>query len=238
MFVNQYDKNSPVSYANGTTLAFELMLNHPDKAKRIYLSPSLKRDETYKKLVNLANSKHIVIIENNEKIFKSPWAKDSTFVISEFEKFETKLPSNGNHVVLVNPSNMGNVGTIMRSCLALGIDGLALIKPCADPFDPKTIRASMGAIFALPIETFSSFEEYQKANLNRSFYPFMLKAETMLGAQKITTPFTLIFGNEATGLNDDFLSLGTPIKIKQSPKADSLNLDNAAAIGIYDFLNH
>jgi TrmH family RNA methyltransferase len=97
----------------------------------------------------LAALNKIPLIENNEKIFQSQ-DKDNVMVIAEFEKFETPLDPKKNHVVLVHPSNMGNLGTIMRSCAAFQMGGLAIIRPAADAFDPKTIRSSMGAIFSLP----------------------------------------------------------------------------------------
>lgn len=58
----------------------------------------------------------------------------------------------GNHVVLVNPSNAGNLGTIIRSCIGFGVEDIAIILPAVDLFDPKTIRASMGAKAKIRIE--------------------------------------------------------------------------------------
>ena len=52
-----------------------------------------------------------------------------------------------NHVVLVNPGDMGNMGTIIRTMLGFNYSNLAIIKPGVDVFDPRVIRASMGALF-------------------------------------------------------------------------------------------
>lgn len=234
--MNKYDKKGDISYTLGTTLTFELLLRKPEVAKKIYISPKQKRDETYDKLITLAKLNNVQVIENNQKIF-SLSEKDNTFVIGEFEKFTAKTLPNGNHVVLVNPSNMGNLGTIFRSCAAFNIDFLAIIRPAADCFDPKCIRSTMGAIFSLPFKYFDSFEEYEKETGKRSFYPFMLQTNNMLKTVKKEKPYSLIFGNEATGLDNSFLNVGTPIKIEQSSKVDSLNLDNAVSIGIYSFLD-
>ena len=235
--MEKYDKSGDKSYALGTTLTFELLNRKSDKATRIYISPKQKRDETYLKLVNLAKSKNIPIIENNEKIFKSLSGKDNTMVIGEFKKFQGKM-NKGNHIVLVNPSNMGNLGTILRSSAAFGIDGVYIIKPAADIFDPKCVRGSMGSIFSIEFKYFSSFNEYLfEAGNDRDFYPFMLQTNNSLkDIKEVKTPFTLIFGNEATGLDDSFLKVGTPLKIPQSSVVDSLNLDNAVSIALYHFL--
>ncbi len=84
-----------------------------------------------------------------------------------------------NHIVLVNPSNSGNLGTIIRSMVGFGIYDLAIIKPAVDIFDLKTIRASMGAIFNIRFSYFDSFSDYSKEYKN-NYYPFMLQAKEKL----------------------------------------------------------
>ena len=63
----------------------------------------------------------------------------------------------------------------------------------------------------------------------------MLKGSTSLSKIEKEEPYTLIFGNEATGLDDSYLEVGTPIKIMHSNNIDSLNLDNAVSIAVYEF---
>lgn len=235
--MTKYSKTGSLAYALGTTLTIELLQNRPSSVKRVYISPKQKRDATYEKIRGLcAGNEGIQIIENNEKIFRELSAKENTMVIGEFEKFAAPLDKQANHVVLVNPSNMGNLGTIIRCLIGFRLRDLAIIAPAADIFDPKVIRASMGAIFHLNFETFPSFAVYMEAMGGvRHPYPFMLQAQTDMKEAEIAYPYSLVFGNEATGLDRSFLSLGTPIRIPTSPKIDSLNLDNAAAIGIYWF---
>jgi TrmH family RNA methyltransferase len=229
-----YDKKDETSYALGTTLSFEALLRKSEQVKRVYVSPKQNRDETYNKLKSLCLAQNIPLIENNEKIFQSA-DKENVMVIAEITKFETPLDPKANHVVLVHPSNMGNLGTIMRSSAAFSIGGLAIIRPAADAFDPKTIRSSMGAIFSLPFHYFDRFEDYLQVAGTRSLYPFMLQAKTSLKEVKKGQPYSLIFGNEATGLEPSFLNVGEPLIIPQSSSVDSLNLDNAVSIALYAF---
>ena len=156
-------------------------------------------------------------------------------VIGEFLKWNDSLNSDENHIVLVHPSNKGNLGTILRSAAAFSYKGIAIISPAADAFDPKTVRSSMGAIFSVPFSYYDSFESYQKEMGERHYYPFMLQAKEYLGSENILKPYSLIFGNEATGLDSSFLKIGTPLKIPQSSDVDSLNLDNAVSIALYEF---
>lgn len=235
ILMEKYSKSSDTSYALGTTLTFELLKRKANQAKRIYISPKQKRDATYESIVVMARKYQIPVIENNEKIFRQLSEKDNCMVIGEFLKWNDSLNKNENHIVLINPSNKGNLGTILRSAAAFSIRGVAIISPAADAFDPKTVRSSMGAIFSVPFHYYGSFEAYQKEIGERHYYPFMLQAKEFLGNEPILKPYSLIFGNEATGLDPSFLKIGTPLKIKQSSDVDSLNLDNAVSIALYEF---
>ena len=137
-------------------------------------------------------------------------------------------------MVLVNPSNAGNMGTIMRSCLGFGVRDLAIIPPAVDHFDPKVIRASMGAAASVRTEVFASFEEYSARFPDNKLYPFMLDGSTKLHETVIEKPFSLIMGNEATGLPPEFSKIGRPIRIDHSNAIDSLNITIAASIGLYE----
>lgn len=228
----KYDKKGPTSFALGLTLAFEAL----EKASclRLYLSPDLAEGETKSRLIAKAREKGIMVISNNNKVFASLSGKENVMAIAEFEKMEKALDPGLDHCLLVNPMNMGNLGTIMRSCLAFGVTDLALVEPCADPFDPKVIRSSMGAFFSLRLTRYKDFESYRSQFGERALYPFMLQAKTHLGEVDFPHPSTLVFGNEAKGLDPSFLEVGTPLLIKISHSLDSLNLDNAASIGLYE----
>lgn len=151
-----------------------------------------------------------------------------------FRKFESGLDKDSSHIVLVNPSNAGNMGTIMRSALGFGMNRMAIIRPAVDAFDPKVVRASMGAIFSTEFVYFDSFDEYMKKYGDRELYPFMLDAKIKLHDVKPQGKFSLIFGNEATGLPHEFSKIGKSVIIPHSDRIDSLNLPIAASIAMYE----
>ena len=91
-----------------------------------------------------------------------------------FEKFEDAPAADKPHVVLHNPGDSGNVGTILRTALGLGLQDAALIRPCCDPFDPRSQRASMGAFYAMNVKVYDSFGEYASAFPGRSLSFFMI----------------------------------------------------------------
>ena len=127
----------------------------------------------------------------------------------------------------------------MRSAVAFGYENIAIISPSVDPYDPKTIRASMGAIFHLNIASFSSIKEYQNSNLARQLYAFMLNstAQTLSEVLPNNNHYSIVFGNEASGLPTNFCNEtgAKAIYIPQSPNVDSLNLSVAASIAMYTF---
>ncbi len=232
--MKKYKKNDLESYTLGTTLTLELLNKKIEYVTRVYIHSKQEENETYRRIIDICNKNKIDVIYS-DKVINNLSDKENCYVIGVFKKYRMNLSKDSNHIVLVNPSNMGNLGTIIRSSVGFNVSNIAIIKPGVDVYDPKVIRSSMGAIFNANIEYFESFNDYYSVYGNRNIYPFMLKAKTRLQDVKCERVFSLVFGNEATGLNDNYLEIGTPIIIKHSNKIDSLNLDNAVAIALYEF---
>lgn len=229
--MKKYKKSDLYSYSLGITLTFYLLEARAKHVNKVYVHSKYINSESYIKLLSLCNDNNIEIILN-DKVFNILSEKENCYVIGEFTKYDTAL-ENDNHLLIVNPSNMGNLGTIIRSMVGFGVYNLAIITPSVDIFDPKVIRSSMGSLFKINFEFFSSLEEYLSKN-NNNIYPFMLKSKSDLKKTNITSPFTLVFGNEATGLDDKYLLVGSPVVIKHSNEIDSLNITNAVTIGLYE----
>ena len=232
--MKKYKKDDLESYTLGMTLTMELLNKRIELVKRIYIHTKLERNSTFEKIINICQKHNIEIIES-DKTIKNLSDKENCYIIGVFQKFKENLDIDSNHVVLVNPSNTGNLGTIIRSCVGFGFNNLVIIKPAVDLFDPRVIRSSMGAIFNINYIYFDNFNDYYKKMTNREFFPFMLKAKTNLKNIKIPNKYSLIFGPEASGLDDSYLSIGTPLIIRHSNNIDSLNLDNAVSIALYEF---
>ena len=212
----------------------------PEIVQEIYIHSSYN-DKSRIELENLCGNNNIPV-KYDDKLFAriNHNQKENCYVIGVFDKYSCPLDETKPHVLLVNPGDMGNLGTIIRIIAGFNICNLAVIAPCADIYNPKTIRASMGAIFHINFQKFASFREYADMFHNHKMFPFMLNADTTLAVD--TCPvvednlFTLIFGNESTGLDENFYSkIGTSIKIPQSALVDSLNLSVAVGIGAFAF---
>ncbi len=230
--IKPYKKAFDYSYTLGAFPTFELLEGKPDKVKGVYLHSSFTESAHIKAV---CREKSIPVFVE-DKIFHKISDKENCFVIGVLDKYEEKLMSDKSHLVLGNPSNRGNLGTILRTALCMGINDVAIIAPGADVFNPKTIRASMGALFKMRVSYYDSFEEYQSLFKAHDIFTFMLNGENTLEVQNCpkTQLFSLVFGNEATGLDDSFLNVGTSVFIPQSPQVDSLNI--TIAVGIASFI--
>lgn len=228
-----YKKSAEYSYTLGAFPTIELIKSKGNIVKEVYLHSSFHDSSLILELCK----KYGISVSINDKLVQKLSDKENCFVIGVFNKYEEMLKEYCSHIVLVNPSNMGNLGTIIRTAIGMGIYDMAIITPSADIFNPKTIRSSMGSLFKMRFHFYNSFEEYRIKFKEHDVFTFMLNGENTLEIQNCpkTELFSLVFGNEATGLDDSFLNVGTSIMIPQSKDVDSLNITIAVGIGVFIF---
>ena len=135
-------------------------------------------------------------------------------------------------VVLDRIQEPNNVGAIFRTTAAAGIKDVIILEGTADPFSPKSIRASMGAIFHLNLLTMSE-EELINSKFN-------LVAAHIEGVDyrefELPNNAALILGNEGQGVSQRLLEVSSKINIPIQ-NVESLNVNAAAAILIFTFAN-
>lgn len=231
--IKPYKKDASYSYTLGAFPTYELILSKPGLVHKVLMHSGYTDSDSLRTQCERYN----IPLEINDKLIGKLSDKENCYVAGVFEKYSCELAKDRPHIVLVNPSNMGNLGTILRTIVGFGIYDIAIILPGADIFNPKTVRASMGAMFRLNFQLFESFEEYQSSYGDHDVFTFMINKEHSQSVMDCPKPrlFSLVFGNEATGLDDSFLNVGTCVMIPQSPDVDSLNLTIAVGIGVYAF---
>lgn len=230
--LKRYRKDFTHSYANGVYSTIELLNTRPEHVLKVIISVSGEENEGVGKIRKLC-AKHGIPIEVNDKAINRICLKGKHLAVGVFNKYLTSLDKDKNHLVLVNPSDMGNIGTIARTMSGFGIVNLALIRPAVDFFDPKAIRASMGSIFQLNIEYFDDLTDYQKT-FAHNLYLFKTGNSSDIREVNFKNPFALVFGNEGSGLPDNLPVKGQNVSIPQNGKIDSLNLSVAAGIALYE----
>ena len=197
----------------------------------VVIHPNGKVNEGVKKIKRTCEELKIPI-QFEEKPFKRIGARDNDYAFGVFNKGFPQIKESDNHIVLVNPMSKGNVGTIMRTMVGFGFRDLSIILPSTDVNHPDVVRASMGAIFQLYIEEFQTFDEYRE-NFDQNIYTLMTNGKISLNEEIFKKPFCLVFGNESSGLDETFHSMGISVKIPQNNNIDSLNLAVAASITMY-----
>ena len=231
-----YSRKLPYSYALGLFPSLTLISARPELAQRLLLHPEGMGNEGVEKLRALC--REIGVREEEAgRVLRRESKKDNCYAGIVFAKREGDLDAAKDHVVLCQISDNGNLGTALRSLAGFGYEDVALVRPCVDAFDPHVVRASMGAFFRLHLRTFDSFAEYRALYPKRALFPFMLDGAKPLDevAPGARTPFSLVFGNEQSGLPGEFQTYGQSVFIPQSDKIDSLNLAVAVSIGAYAF---
>lgn len=233
-----YDKSLDYSYAPGIFPATECLKNAGKRCMRLLLSSASEKSEGAGKLREQAEAAGIRV-EIADRALERISRKENCFAAMVYKKQEGVFDKDAPHIVLVNPSDSGNLGTILRTALGFGFANIAIIRPAVDSDDPRVTRASMGAAFSLSIRHFDSFDDYRAEFPDRQLFPFMLTGAVPLGeaVRKVGGDYSLVFGNEATGLPDVFATYGVSTLIEHSGKIDSLNLAIAAGIGMYAFKN-
>ncbi|MCX6095031.1 MAG: TrmH family RNA methyltransferase, partial [Candidatus Bipolaricaulota bacterium] len=198
----RYRKESDLSYAEGVFATLELLAARPGHVERVLLASRSEPNEGVAKIRALC-SDHGIPVETDDRTIERLAPRASHLALGVFRKYETTLDPAADHVVLVAPADMGNLGTIARTMVGFGFADLALVRPAVDAFDPKTVRASMGALFRLSFEYVDSFEAYAK-RFPRPVYPFMTDGSVPIDRARFESPCSLVFGNESSGLPKTF----------------------------------
>lgn len=127
-------------------------------------------------------------------------------------------------VALDGVQDPGNVGTIIRLAAAFDASGVALLPGCADPFGPKAIRASSGAILTVPVVSVAA------RDLIGARMPLFAAQQTASAAAPPARNAIIVFGSEGAGVSTEIAQSATAIAVPMSSRVESLNVAAAAAI--------
>ena len=230
--LKRYKNSFQHSYTLGVFPTIELLENKISRVQGVILHSDGKQNKGVEKIRNICRTHHLEVLESDRLVNKLS-RRGNTYAVGVFEKYHPRLDFQANHLVLVQPSGMGNLGTIIRTMLGFGHQNLAVIEPAADLFHPKVIRASMGALFKINFDWFDQFADYWGTFSDHQLYPLMTDGKMPLTQAGFTAPYALVLGNEASGLPEEFHDYGTSLRIPQESAVDSLNIALAAGITLY-----
>lgn len=140
-------------------------------------------------------------------------------------------------VALDRTRTPGNLGSIVRTADATGVSAVLLLGPGADPWDPIAIRASMGAVFRVPIVRLSNtaaFFEWAAAG-GVPVVAMVTQAATPLWSSRLPPRLAVLMGNEATGIDEsDVARSSLRLAIPMTGETDSFNLAVATGMFLYE----
>lgn len=157
------------------------------------------------------------------------------FSVSEVSQLTTP----GLVMVLHNVRDPGNAGTIIRSADAAGAVAVVMSGDCVDPFNPKTLRASAGSVFHLPLAV-AALEDtlaYFRARAVRCFAS-VVRGGTPYREANLSGECVVVIGNEASGLDADALTwCDERLTIPMAGRAESLNAGVAASLIAFEAMH-
>jgi TrmH family RNA methyltransferase len=170
---------------------------------------------------------------------ETPQGMVATFALFKTELRELSLGPRSLVVVLDRLQDPGNLGTLIRTADAVGAAAVILIEPCVDPFDPKTVRGTMGSLFNVPIVRSSdvpgTFGYLREKGLSRVGTD--AQRGKAWGEGILEGGVALVLGNEARGLSDDVRPfVGAWAHLPIVGRAESLNVAVAGSVLMYAWL--
>ncbi len=134
-------------------------------------------------------------------------------------------------------ANPGNLGTIIRTADAAGAAGVILVGQCTDPYDPAAVKASMGAVFSVPVAAVAAPAEFLRWCREQGIAVAVTSGSGpgALWETSLPKPLAILFGSEGAGLSEELLAAGDlQLRIPMTGTAESLNLAVAAGVLLYE----
>ena len=193
----------------------------------------------------LKQNTSVEIIEVSKEVFESLARKDKPQGIAAVirQKWadlnDFSSVDRGIWVALEAVQNPGNLGTVLRTCDAVGAKGLLLLDHSTDPYDPAAVRASMGAIFTKTLVKSTLNDVVNLVNHDNIFSVATSDAASVYYRElRYHKDMLLVMGSERQGLPQEVLAkCNEVVKIPMLGSCDSLNLAVATGVVLYEILN-
>lgn len=190
-------------------------------------------------LDRISSLKNVKVLEFEENIFKYMTDTVNTqgiLVVMKIPEYSLENEENKNIILLDKVQDLGNIGTIIRSCNAFGVDTILCTSGTADVYSPKAVRATMGGILNVKI---IYLDDIEKLNLFKKMgYKIAttsLKTQNSIDSIDYNNKYIFVMGNEANGVSKEIIDISDfVVKIPMSEKIESLNVGVATSIILYE----
>jgi len=231
------DKNAFV--LEGVRLVFDV-LNSIIKVKTFLATSTVleKYPAQCREMIHSADKSYLISDEVADRISDTKNAQ-GIFAVCEMKSQDFTIDNHSKYIALDNVQDPGNLGTIVRTAEALGINGIITFGGC-DMYNPKVLRASMGSMLRMNILQTDSLSDTIRSMKNNGMKVYATSPDK--SAKSITdVDFShggvCVIGNEANGVSDEVMNCCDDlITIRMLGKAESLNASVAAAITMWEML--
>lgn len=213
------------------------------KIKTVFFTRKIK--EKFSEIINFLTEKSENAFETTEEIIALISDTDTPQGIVCVCETPLASEKNGEYsdklVMLENIQNPSNLGSIFRTCDALGVRNLIISGDSCDVYNPKVLRGSMGAVFRLNINICEDFRGFI-SELTKSGYKVYAtvpsnEAKTLGGEDLFSGKCAVVFGNEGNGVTRETIDLcAEKLTIPMTKNAESLNVAVAAGIVIWELM--
>lgn len=208
----------------------------------VFINEDFEKKEEHKEILEKLEKLNITLYKTTNKLFEDFCDTKNTQGVVAVVKFsENNLKNEISKedrfiLVLDRIQDPGNMGTIIRTADACGVDSIILIKGCVDVYNPKVIRSTMGSIFDMNLVSLD--EEEAIKLLNKKDFKIVssyLDTENFYNDVEYDYKTALVIGNEANGVSENIIkNSDTLVKIPIYGKAESLNAGISSAILMYE----
>ena len=208
----------------------------------VFINEDFENKEEHIKFLETLKEKNMKIYKTTNKIFDDLVDTETTQGILGVVKFKQKnieesLDADSRFVLILDRiQDPGNMGTIIRTADAAGIDAIIALKGCVDIYNPKVIRSTMGSIFDMNVIHATQDEALRLLKLKDfDIVSSYLDTNNFYNSVEYNYKTALVIGNEANGINEELVSKSDVlVKIPIYGKAESLNAAISSAILMYE----
>ena len=214
------------------------MIREVPKTWRRELYLTEKAAEEYPELMNWCGAVELVSEPVMEKLADTKTPQGMLAVVAMGSTDNRKDPGHTLIFVLDGVQDPGNVGTILRTAEAVGAAEVLLSRDSADPFSPKTVRSTMGAIFRVPVRIAEDLP-YAVRELKKLWPGIKVCGMHLEGTElyraDLSGPVAVLIGSEGNGLSDEVSrEADTLLRIPMEGQVESLNAAISAAVMGYE----
>ncbi|MBQ5398352.1 MAG: RNA methyltransferase [Ruminococcus sp.] len=235
----KYRRESSLFVAEGLRVCYDAFLSDAEIASVICTEQAYEKNrEIVDKLISRAEKNYFF----SDSVFKAVSDTKSPqgilCVIKTLDKktLFDKMEDGGKFLALDNIQDPSNLGTILRTAEAVGIDAVLLSSDCCDIYSPKVVRGSMGAVFRLPYSVTDSIARFISERRDIKSYAAVVSSDAKrIDKVSFEEPCMVCIGNEGNGLKSETIAACDEcITIPMRGRAESLNASIAAGIIMWE----